>query len=240
MTDTATQLLTRSLENERIHSAYLISGPLEDARATALRFARGVVCEGTERPCEECGACRRSSEREEIELPVSLVSADPLTGVSAVLTSSTPGVVILDDTAGFPDLPGGGGVVQSDPPHFRVSLPDTLACSSSVDFDLTITDSGGNPVVESFSQPIGWQSPDVPLAIPDLGNASSEYVVTQSRIIDGLEGLERFLHPAAVADWMETHGIAVEDVLESDRETLQAQVAEVLDRDMRSRIRLAA
>ena len=61
-----------------------------------------------------------------------------------------------------------------------------------------------------------------------------------SRIIDGLEGSERFLHPAAVADWMETHGIAVEDVLEADRETLEAQVAALLDRDMRGRIGLAA
>ena len=61
-----------------------------------------------------------------------------------------------------------------------------------------------------------------------------------SRIIDLLEGSERFLHPAAVADWMETRGIVIEDVLEADRETLQAQVAALLDRDMRSRIRLAA
>lgn len=61
-----------------------------------------------------------------------------------------------------------------------------------------------------------------------------------SRIIDQLEGSERFLHPAAVADWMETSGIMVEEVLEADRETLQAQVAALLDRDMRSRIRLAA
>jgi hypothetical protein len=61
-----------------------------------------------------------------------------------------------------------------------------------------------------------------------------------SRIIDRLEGSERFLHPAATADWMETHGIAIEDVLVADRETLQAQVAALLDRDMRYRIRLAA
>ena len=37
-----------------------------------------------------------------------------------------------------------------------------------------------------------------------------------SRIIDRLEGAERFLHPAAVADWMETRGIVIEDVLEPD------------------------
>lgn len=61
-----------------------------------------------------------------------------------------------------------------------------------------------------------------------------------SRIIDRLEGSERFLHPAAVADWMETRGIVIEEVLEADRETLQSQVAALLDRDMRNQIRLAA
>jgi len=61
-----------------------------------------------------------------------------------------------------------------------------------------------------------------------------------SRIIDKLEGSQRFAHPAAVAEWMESRGIAIEDVLEADGETLQTQVAALLDRDARHRIRLAA
>lgn len=61
-----------------------------------------------------------------------------------------------------------------------------------------------------------------------------------SRIIDKLEGSQRFAHPAAVAEWMESRGIAIEDVLEADGETLQTQVAALLDRDARQRIRLAA
>ena len=61
-----------------------------------------------------------------------------------------------------------------------------------------------------------------------------------SRIIGRLQDTECYLHPAAVADWMETHGIAIDDVLEADPEILQAQVAALLDRDMRYRIRRAA
>ena len=61
-----------------------------------------------------------------------------------------------------------------------------------------------------------------------------------SRTIDQLEGSERFLHPAVIADWMESHGIEIADVLGADRETLQAQIAALLDRDMRQRIRLVA
>ena len=62
-------LLTRALESGRLHSAYLLSGPTGAPREAALRFARGMVCEApSEAPCEACGPCRRSSEREEIVL----------------------------------------------------------------------------------------------------------------------------------------------------------------------------
>jgi len=62
------ELLARSLESGRIHSAYLVSGPGEAPRALALRFMRGIVCTGRPRPCEACPACRRSSPRDPIEL----------------------------------------------------------------------------------------------------------------------------------------------------------------------------
>ena len=61
-----------------------------------------------------------------------------------------------------------------------------------------------------------------------------------SRVIGRLQGSECYLHLAEVADWMETHGLEIEDVLEADPEILQAQVAALLDRDMRYRIRRAA
>jgi DNA polymerase-3 subunit delta' len=68
LTDVSTELLTRSLESDRIHSAYLISGPPELGRAVALSFARAAVCEGSEKPCDACPACHKSGERELIEL----------------------------------------------------------------------------------------------------------------------------------------------------------------------------
>ena len=61
-----------------------------------------------------------------------------------------------------------------------------------------------------------------------------------ARTIDTIKGSESFLHPAVVADWMETHGIEIEDVLAADRETLKAQVAALIDREARQRIRLVA
>lgn len=61
-----------------------------------------------------------------------------------------------------------------------------------------------------------------------------------SSIIGRLQGSELFLNPAVVADWMETGGIAIEDVLEADPEILRAQVAALLDRELRSRMKHAA
>jgi DNA polymerase III delta prime subunit len=61
-------LLRRSLESGRIHSAYLLSGPGSAPRDAALDFARALVCQQPDRPCEECIDCRRSSPREPIAL----------------------------------------------------------------------------------------------------------------------------------------------------------------------------
>jgi len=63
--------LARQLASERVHSGYLLSGPGEAPRATALWFARAIACEaapGAERPCEACRSCRRSGGRAEIPL----------------------------------------------------------------------------------------------------------------------------------------------------------------------------
>jgi len=64
----ARELLDRALDSGRLHSAYLISGPAEPARQAALDFARGAACRGSPRPCEGCASCRRSSQRETVEI----------------------------------------------------------------------------------------------------------------------------------------------------------------------------
>ncbi len=62
-------MLERALASDRIHSAYLLSGPGEAPRAAALEFARGIACQGSlPKPCEQCPACRRSAPREAIRL----------------------------------------------------------------------------------------------------------------------------------------------------------------------------
>ncbi|MAI79122.1 MAG: hypothetical protein CL917_09295 [Deltaproteobacteria bacterium] len=61
-------LLENSLQSGRIHSAYLVSGAGETPLETAVRFARGTVCQADPqhtRPCERCSACRRSTPAED-------------------------------------------------------------------------------------------------------------------------------------------------------------------------------
>ncbi len=67
--DDPQDLLQRALASDRIHSAYLISGPGDEPRSAALAFARGLVCQGEgARPCEACSECHRSTQREEIAI----------------------------------------------------------------------------------------------------------------------------------------------------------------------------
>jgi DNA polymerase III delta prime subunit len=62
-------LLRQSLESDRVHSAYLLSGPGEAPLEAALRFVRALVCTGSgERPCEECIECRRSGAPNDVVL----------------------------------------------------------------------------------------------------------------------------------------------------------------------------
>jgi len=56
-------LLRRSLESQRIHSGYLLSGDADAAREAALEFARAIVCSAdgsARRPCGTCRDCSRS------------------------------------------------------------------------------------------------------------------------------------------------------------------------------------
>lgn len=63
-------LLERSLASDRVHSAYLLSGPGTAPLDAALRFLRALVCSGADaaRPCERCLDCRRSGAPSDVVL----------------------------------------------------------------------------------------------------------------------------------------------------------------------------
>lgn len=55
-------VLARAVESDRVHSAYLLSGPAPAPRETARAFARALGCARPRagRACEACPGCRRS------------------------------------------------------------------------------------------------------------------------------------------------------------------------------------
>ena len=62
-----------------------------------------------------------------LNIPLNNNSAEAATGITAVLSSNTPGVTISQPNSAYPDIPAGGtGVMNTTP--YQVSTADTLAC----------------------------------------------------------------------------------------------------------------
>jgi hypothetical protein len=58
---TPTEILTRSIERDRVHSAYLLTGSGRHPTEAAETFARALVCQsGSGAVCEQCDSCHRS------------------------------------------------------------------------------------------------------------------------------------------------------------------------------------
>ena len=86
------------------------------------------------------------------------------TGVSGVLSTTTPGVTILDATATWPNLTA-GAAVPSDAPHFRLALDESVPCLSTIDFELRVTSNEAAPDTLTFSRRVG--QPLVPGGLPE-------------------------------------------------------------------------
>ncbi len=94
-----------------------------------------------------------AGEQVNFKVNVSSDGTSGLTGVSATVTSSTPGVVMLNGTASYPDIPA-GATADSNAPHFTVKLPTGSACGSTVAFQITINANEGS-WVSNFNQVLG-------------------------------------------------------------------------------------
>jgi hypothetical protein len=66
----------------------------------------------------------------------------PATAVSAVLSTLTPGVTILDAAQPYPDLLAGQTVVNATP--YRVSTSPAFVCGTTIQFTLTVSSSVGS------------------------------------------------------------------------------------------------
>ena len=127
---------------------------------------------------------------EAITIPVTVRAAGgDHTNITGVLTSSTPGVVVLDGTATWPNLTNGSTSV-SQSPHFKIELhPQTVDCYTEVELQLEVTSAEGGPWIYAFSQDVGQPSlpTGLPVAIPDgSGNVTHTFTVGQAGTISDL------------------------------------------------------
>jgi subtilisin-like proprotein convertase family protein len=98
---------------------------------------------------------------------------DPATNITGTLTSSTPGVAIIDGTASYPDLAIGQSSLGDAP--FLVQIDQSFACGDVIEFQVTFSTTQGS-WSSSFSFPTGtpvfvpasYNSTDTPKPIPDV------------------------------------------------------------------------
>lgn len=112
-----------------------------------------------------------------------------VTGISGVLTSSSPGVSITTASANWPDI--AVGVTSQNSTAFEVSIDASVPCFSEIQFSATLTDVNGGQYIMPFSLNVGQvQSPaGLPLAIPD-GSASgvtSSFTVAENVSLTDLD-----------------------------------------------------
>ena len=97
---------------------------------------------------------------ESAKIAISLINNGTVgaTAVSAVLSSSTPGVTVVTTQAvGYPNLPPSGTGSGASP--YTFSLASTATCGGNLNFTLTVTYSGGgSPAVLPFTVPTGGPS----------------------------------------------------------------------------------
>jgi hypothetical protein len=92
-----------------------------------------------------------------LQVPLTNNGSATATNITAVLSTTTPGVTVTQPNSTYPDIPSGGGPVNNTTP-FQVSTDNSVACFTQANFTLTVNFSGGgggSPITKNFSLPIG-------------------------------------------------------------------------------------
>ncbi len=109
-----------------------------------------------------------NNETWSLAIPLTNVGGATATVISAVLTSSTPGVTIPSPTSTYPDLAPGATGNNVTPFTFHVGA--AASCGSLLQFTLTVTFAGG-PSPQSFNFSIKTGSPGTPVTFSYTGPA---------------------------------------------------------------------
>jgi uncharacterized repeat protein (TIGR01451 family) len=114
-----------------------------------------------------------------LTIPLTNAGGVNATAITAVLTSSTPGVVILSGTSSYPDLAPGAlpaslppiaGFINNAQP-FTFTTTNAAACGGFLQFTLTVTYTGGNQSPQTFNFSVQTGSPGTPATFSYTGPA---------------------------------------------------------------------
>lgn len=118
-------------------------------------------------------------------------SGDPLTGASGLLTTSTPGVTVTQDSSSYPDLNFGEEGTNTTP--FGATVDSSVPCGTELAFSLQVNGAGSYSQAVPFTVPTGIRGPastydaaDLPKPIPDNGNISSDLPVNGGGLARGI------------------------------------------------------
>ena len=145
---------------------------------------------------------------ETVEQSVALHNAGTftLTDLRAALSTTTPGVTLLQPNSDYPPLPPGGSATNTAAFVFRVGK--NVPCGTGIQFTLISTTPSGR-FTNSFTKVVGrlaeadrgtnlFDSADVPKAVPDLATVFSTNTIASARlrIVDDVNLSLRLDHTA--------------------------------------------
>jgi hypothetical protein len=107
------------------------------------------------------------------------------TGISATLSTATPGVTVTGATAPYPNLAAGASAA-CNAPHFTFRVATSVACGTVINFTLTIAGSPGGPWTQNFSMTVGTVLPGGGTALDE--NFATGNPPTGWTIVDGGSG----------------------------------------------------
>ncbi len=132
---------------------------------------QAFLAAGTAVPTQASGdgdAFIENNETWNLTVPLTNSGGVGATGISAILTTSTPGVTIVSGSSAYPDLAPAASGNNTTPYSFFVGA--AASCGAKIDFTLTVTYTGGpSPQVFTFSLPTG--SPGTPATFSYTGPA---------------------------------------------------------------------
>lgn len=141
---------------------------LEEIGATPQAF----LDEGAAVPSQLIGdgdAFIETNEVWNLTIPLTNAGGAGATGISATLTTSTPGVTVTSANSTYPDLAPGASGDNATPFTFVVS--GAASCGGLIEFTLTVTYTGGTASPQSFDFSFQIGTPGTPVTFSYAGPA---------------------------------------------------------------------